>query len=146
MATRRSFLSWSGLALAAAAVAEAFWVALTFLRPRPANSDARGGIIVAGPVAKFPPGSVTAFPLGKFYLVHLEDGGFLALDRRCTHLGCTVPWDPEMAQFACPCHSSVFDMRGQVLRPPAPRSLDRFEVRIENGIVKVNPSRRMGQA
>ena len=28
----------------------------------------------------FEPGSVTAFPRGKFYLVKLEDGGFLALE------------------------------------------------------------------
>jgi cytochrome b6-f complex iron-sulfur subunit len=94
-------------------------------------------------VEAFPPGSVTAFPQGKFYLVHLEDMGLLALHRSCTHLGCTVPWDPETQQFACPCQSSAFDMRGQVLRPPAPRPLDRFEVRIENGIVKVDTSRAL---
>jgi cytochrome b6-f complex iron-sulfur subunit len=143
--TRRSFLSWSAIVLALAAAAEALWVVLSFLRPRAARTEpgASGGIVVAGPVDAFPPGSVTAFPQGKFYLVHLEGMGLLALHRSCTHLGCTVPWDPETQQFACPCHSSAFDMRGQVLRPPAPRPLDRFEVRIENGIVKVDTSRAL---
>jgi cytochrome b6-f complex iron-sulfur subunit len=140
--TRRSFLSWSGIALGAAALAEALWVALSFLRPRPGRTEpGTTDIVEAGPVEAFPPGSVTAFPRGKFYLVHLDGAGFLALDRRCTHLGCTVPWDPGLEQFACPCHSSAFDARGQVLRPPAPRPLDRFEVRIENGIVKVDTSK-----
>ena len=81
------------------------------------------------------------------YLVRLADGGFLALHRQCTHLGCSVPWDEASGRFVCPCHSSVFDVRGDVLAPPAPRPLDVFAVRIENGIVKVDvsaPIRRSG--
>ena len=81
---------------------------------------------------------MTAFPQGRFYLVRLQDGGFLALSRECTHLGCTVPWVEEENRFVCPCHSSAFDIRGEVINPPAPRALDIFEVRIENRIVKVN--------
>ncbi len=38
----------------------------------------------------------------------------------------------------CPCHSSSFDITGEVLSPPAPRALDLHPVRIENGIVKVD--------
>ena len=97
-----------------------------------------------GRPTRFAPGSVTAFPAGKFYLVRLADGGFLALHRQCTHLGCSVPWDEASGRFACPCHASVFDLRGDVLAPPAPRPLDLFAVRIENGIVKVDTRRRSG--
>jgi cytochrome b6-f complex iron-sulfur subunit len=67
--------------------------------------------------------------------------GFLALSRRCTHLGCTVPWDPDKGQFACPCHASVFDIRGDVIQSPAPRALDIFAVSIENNRVKVETGR-----
>jgi cytochrome b6-f complex iron-sulfur subunit len=49
-----------------------------------------------------------------------------------------VPWVAEQGRFACPCHASAFDVRGEVLSPPAPRPLDLFPVRIENGIVKVD--------
>jgi cytochrome b6-f complex iron-sulfur subunit len=80
---------------------------------------------------------VTAFREGKFYLVRLDDGGFLALHRTCTHLGCTVPWIADDGRFTCPCHASSFDIRGDVTSPPAPRALDLFPVRIENGVVKV---------
>ena len=59
------------------------------------------------------------------------------LSRVCTHLGCTVPWNTEEQRFACPCHSSTYDMRGNVLSPPAPRPLDLYPVRIENQIVKI---------
>lgn len=129
--------------LGGVALAEAAWVAVSFLRPRRRRGGDGGGVglIVAGPVERFEPDSVTAFREGKFYLVRLEDGGFLALHRRCTHLGCTVPWIADDHRFACPCHASVFDIRGNVLSPPAPRALDLFPVRIENGIVKVDTGR-----
>ncbi|HVO51483.1 MAG TPA: Rieske (2Fe-2S) protein [Thermoanaerobaculia bacterium] len=144
---RRSFLKIAWLGLGLAAVSEASWIVLSFLKPRPKSPKSAGSLFVAGPSDGFAPGSVTAFPAGKFYLVRLADGGFLALHRQCTHLGCSVPWDEASGRFICPCHASVFDVRGDVLAPPAPRPLDVFAVRIENGIVKVDvsaPIRRSG--
>ena len=76
-------------------------------------------------------------------LSRLEDGGFLALSRSCTHLSCSVPWVADEQRFVCPCHASAFDRRGDVLQPPAPRAMDLFEVAIENGIVCVDTSRRV---
>ena len=143
-ASRRSFLWKTWLGLAAVAVAEVVWVVVDFVRPRKAAAD-ESTIVVAGPVDRFELGSVTAFPQGKFYLVRLDDGGFLAVSRECTHLGCTVPWVETERQFVCPCHSSAFDIQGDVVNPPAPRALDLYEVRIENRVVKINtaaPERR----
>lgn len=144
---RRSFLGLAWLGIGMAALGEAAWVVASFLKPRAKAPSGAGSLVVAGPSEEFAPGSVTAFPAGKFYLVRLQDGGFLALHRQCTHLGCSVPWDEASGRFACPCHASVFDLRGDVLAPPAPRPLDLFAVRIENGIVKVDtgaPIRRSG--
>lgn len=137
---RRSFLSRIWLGLGGLAVAEYAWLVVQFLRPRSGGRQAPG-VLVAGPVDQFDPGSVTAFPAGRFYLARLSDGGFLAVSRECTHLGCTVPWMADEGQFVCPCHSSAYDIRGEVLRPPAPRPLDLHPVRIENGIVKVDVGR-----
>lgn len=135
---RRSFLRIAWLGVGAAALGEAAWIVASFLKPRPKAVTNAGSLVVAGPIENFAPGSVTAFPAGKFYLVRLADGGFLALHRQCTHLGCSVPWDEAAGRFACPCHASLFDLRGDVLAPPAPRPLDLFAIRIENGIVKVD--------
>jgi cytochrome b6-f complex iron-sulfur subunit len=137
--SRRRFLTWVWLALGVAALAEAVWIVVSFLRPRPRRpaEDADETIFVAGPVAEFEPDTVTAFAGGKFYLVRLGEGGFLALHRSCTHLGCTVPWNEEERRFVCPCHASKFDITGDVLSAPAPRPLDLLEVRIENDVVKV---------
>ncbi len=137
---RRSLLNGLWLALSGLALAEIAWLVGSFLKPLQSTDSSvqPADIIDAGPTDRFAPNTVTAFPPGRFYLACLEDGGFLALSRRCTHLGCTVPWNPEKKQFACPCHASVFDIRGEVIQSPAPRALDRFPVYIENHRVKVN--------
>jgi cytochrome b6-f complex iron-sulfur subunit len=67
----------------------------------------------------------------------------MALSRKCTHLGCSVPWVESEKRFICPCHSSVFNIKGEVLQSPAPRPLDMFNVFIENNIVKVDTKKRI---
>ena len=137
---RRRFLSllWVGLGLAA--FAELVWLVVSFLRPNASRlGDKRPHTrMEAGSVESFQPGTITAFPRGRFYLARLADGGFLALSRRCPHLGCTVPWIKEEKRFLCPCHSSAFDIKGDVLRSPAPRAMDLFQVTIENAVVMVD--------
>lgn len=140
---RRSFfnLFWGFCGLIAAF--ELIGVALAFLRPLPSKplGETAEALVVAGRTGSFQPGSVTPFVRGKFYLACLNDGGFLALSRKCPHLGCTVPWNAETGRFACPCHGSAFDIAGDVLQAPAPRPLDLFPIRIENGVIRVDTSR-----
>lgn len=136
--SRRAFLWKTWLGLAGIATIELVWVVVDALRPRRQALATADAVVVAGPVDRFNPASVTAFSAGRFYLVRTEEGGFLAVSRECTHLGCTVPWSSEQNRFVCPCHGSAFDLHGDVVKPPAPRALDLFEVRIENQVVKVN--------
>jgi cytochrome b6-f complex iron-sulfur subunit len=134
---KRRTLARLWTALVALAAGQAGWVTLSFLRPR--QSAARAAeLFVAGAIDRFEPGTVTAFPEGRFYLARLREGGLLALHRECTHLGCTVAWDPTHQRFACPCHASSFDITGTVIAAPAPRPLDAYPVRVENGLVKVD--------
>ncbi len=135
--SRRDFLKIAWGAAGVLAAAEAGGVVLSFFSPRIVEGEF-GGIIEAGAVESFPPGSVTPFTQGRFYLVRMPDGGFVALYRKCTHLGCAVPWNPAEGRFICPCHASAFEMDGEVINAPAPRPLDRFAITIENGIVKVD--------
>lgn len=141
--SRRTFLSRALRVLGAVAILEAGWIAVSALVPgkRKVPQMDGPGVIVAGPVERFDPGSVTAFADGKFYLARLEDGGFLAVHRKCTHLGCSVPWIADEQRFACPCHASAFDIHGDVINAPAPRPLDLFPVAIDNGIVRVDTLR-----
>jgi cytochrome b6-f complex iron-sulfur subunit len=141
---RRRLLLKIWIGLVAVALGEIAWAVVSFLRPHSVDpdEDKTAAIMDAGRTSAFTPNSVTAFPRGQFYLICLEDGGFLALSRRCTHLGCTVPWLAEKQQFICPCHASLFDIHGDVIQSPAPRPLDTFAVTIENDRVKVDTTKK----
>ena len=145
---RRSFLARMTALFAGLAALEAGWIATSFFGARRSERSLPdgAGVQIAGPVERFEVGSVTAFGEGHFYLARLDDGGFLALHRKCTHLGCTVPWNADEERFACPCHGSAFDIRGDVLSAPAVRALELFPVQIENGIVKVDTTKPIRRA
>jgi cytochrome b6-f complex iron-sulfur subunit len=143
--SRRSFLSRALLGLGVIGLAEFGGIVVSFLWPRKPRipGEDTESLIEAGAVEDFSPGSVTPFRRGHFYLSRLEDGSFLALSVKCTHLGCAIAWKPDENRFTCPCHSSVFDMAGNVTSAPAPRPLDLHPVTIENGIIKVDTRRRI---
>jgi cytochrome b6-f complex iron-sulfur subunit len=143
ISSRRSFLNFIWLSLGFVALVEFITVAFAFLRPDKSKAprERTDTIVTGGALDQFIPNSVTAFVRGRFYLARLEDGGFLALSRKCTHLGCTVPWVADQNRFICPCHGSSFDITGNVISPPAPRALDMYPVIIENDIVKVDTSK-----
>jgi cytochrome b6-f complex iron-sulfur subunit len=135
--SRREFI---GVGLAASLVAlfgQAGVALFNFFKPR-IEPGTFGSIVVAGQVDEFEPGTVSHILAGRCYISRLEDGGFLALWQRCTHLGCTVPWREGEGQFNCPCHSSIFDPVGEVLSGPAPRPMDLFPIEITEGEILVN--------
>lgn len=137
---RRDFLKLA-LGVSGAAVAAEFGLlGLAYFQPRLGAGDF-GGVITVGKLDDFPSGSVTLIQNGRFYLSRLTDGGLLALYQRCTHLGCSVPWDAAQQKFVCPCHSAEYDATGQVTAPPAPRALDLFPVAVQDGVITVDTSR-----
>lgn len=140
--SRRDFLQIAWGATGALTLAASGALSLSFFAPK-VVAGAFGGVFDLGPADDFPPGSVTPITNGRFYLVRLADGGFIALYQKCTHLGCAVPWKPEIGQFVCPCHASAFEMDGDVINPPAPRPLDRFPVTISDGRVSVDTGERI---
>jgi cytochrome b6-f complex iron-sulfur subunit len=79
-------------------------------------------------------------------------GAYLALNRKCPHLGCTVPFNPDFVfpdplggtvtgWFRCPCHGSTYSDTGRRVFGPAPRSMDVFGLTIaEDGTMTVDLS------
>jgi len=68
------------------------------------------------------------FRQGHFFLLHAP-GGIIAAYRKCTHLGCAVPFSASEDRFHCPCHGSIFDKRTAiVIRDPAPKPLQLFHI------------------
>jgi cytochrome b6-f complex iron-sulfur subunit len=138
--SRRTFLNklWKGLAIFAGIEFAAVIFGFLFSGKGERKSYTPKQLIEAGPVNSFENNSVTVFRGGRFYLTRLEDGGFIALSLRCTHLGCSVEWEEDKNRFICPCHSSAFSMNGDVQNPPAPKALDYYPIIIEKGVIKVD--------
>ena len=156
---------WAGLgALALAGVAGL----LNFMWPRTAQRAA-GKFVLSVNANDIPAGGkrdyVILQPNGqnplqnletKLFLVHLNEeqaalnlmpdkaGAYLALSRKCPHLGCTVPYNeaftfgdpandgqPVTGWFRCPCHASTYSDSGRRVFGPAPRSMDIFALSID---------------
>jgi menaquinol-cytochrome c reductase iron-sulfur subunit len=76
------------------------------------------------------------------WVVKSPNGNVVAFGPQCTHLGCAHHWDDNKDKFVCPCHNSLFAKDGKVLSGPAPRPLDRYEVRVEGEKLLLGSLRR----
>jgi cytochrome b6-f complex iron-sulfur subunit len=138
--SRRAFIRklWGGLGILAAVEFTAVVFGFLFSGKGNENVYTPKQLVEAGSVNSYQPNSVTVFRGGRFYLTRLDDGGFIALSLRCTHLGCSIEWEEDKSRFICPCHSSAFSMNGDVQNPPAPKALDYYPIIIEKGNIKVD--------
>ena len=66
------------------------------------------------------------------WVVRKSEKELIALAPQCTHLGCAYHYEQRTNEFVCPCHTSSFSLEGAVLTGPAPRPLDRYEIRLNN--------------
>ena len=75
------------------------------------------------------------------WVVKLSSQSVVAFGPQCTHLGCAYHWDEAKSEFICPCHNSVFAANGTVVSGPAPRPLDRYDVKIDGSKLLVGALR-----
>lgn len=87
-------------------------------------------------------------PIGRAKLVEVNgteiavfnvSGSYHAIDNTCTHVGGPLcEGEIDGAEVTCPWHGAVFDVTsGQVLGPPAPESVARYNVRVEGSDIEV---------
>ncbi len=116
--SRRDFLKWMRTALLTLSGLLGLAGLARFLGyqsqpPAPTEFD-------LGSASSYPLGSRTLLPQVPALLIR-AGSGFTALSLVCPHLGCTV--EPQPQGFTCPCHGSLFDPQGRVLRGPAGKPL-----------------------
>lgn len=80
-----------------------------------------------GQEKNYPLNSRTVIPSIPALLVH-DGEGFHALSLVCTHLSCAV--EANSGDFACPCHGSRYDLRGNVTNGPAASPLQPLKVEL----------------
>lgn len=124
-ASRRSFI------VAGAAAVAAAWAGVGVQnRLFPVQGTSQGAPVEI-PLAELPVGVSRQITYGGApALVMRSEDGVLALSLICTHLGCTVHWQPEKRQFHCPCHDGRFDELGDVTAGPPPLPLERLPVKV----------------
>ncbi|MGH3013781.1 MAG: Rieske (2Fe-2S) protein [Gaiellaceae bacterium] len=98
--------------------------------------------LTVGPVEDIPPGEVKIVRAGELAIgIYNLDGTFYAIEDRCSHDDgplCEGDFEPLEAVVICPRHGSRFDIRtGRPLTLPAYIPVDTFEVRVEDGMVRV---------
>lgn len=90
---------------------------------------------------KLPAGSALMFKFGPSpaMLIHHKDDTWVAFTAVCTHLGCTVQYEPEANRIHCACHGGVYDPRtGANVSGPPPHPLRRFKVTVNPAGVEVS--------
>ncbi len=75
--------------------------------------------------------------LGQQIAIIRVDGGAMAFNGACPHLGCIVQWDGPARAFKCPCHGAVFNDKGEPVAGPVNAPLRKVQVEIKDGVLRI---------
>jgi cytochrome b6-f complex iron-sulfur subunit len=132
--SRRIFLGFAGLAGLSYAGALGYPV-YRYLASPVELSAATAAIseVTLRDAQKIPLGSALMFKFGAApaMLIHHADGSWVAVGAICTHLGCTVQFQPDQNRIFCACHGGTYDPHtGDPTGGPPPRPLRRFGLQL----------------
>lgn len=72
-------------------------------------------------------------------LIHHKDDSWSAFNAVCTHLGCTVKYEPEQSRIFCACHGGTYDPNtGANVAGPPPKPLTKFNVEVKDGSIIIS--------
>jgi cytochrome b6-f complex iron-sulfur subunit len=142
--TRRAFLAAAGAAglLYTAALAYPIYRYLASPEEMALSATAVTEVTLKD-AQKLPPGSVLMFKFGTSpaMLIHHTDPAreWVAMTAVCTHLGCTVQYEPQADRIHCACHGGVYNAyTGANVSGPPPKPLKQFKVAVNEASVEVS--------
>lgn len=140
--TRRAFLAAAGVAGLAYTAALAYPIYRYLASPEEMAMNATAVTeVTLKDAQKLPAGSVLMFKFGPApaMLIHHLDGRWIALTAVCTHLGCTVQYEPQADRIHCACHGGVYDpYTGANVSGPPPKPLKVFKAAVNDTGVEVS--------
>jgi cytochrome b6-f complex iron-sulfur subunit len=121
------------------AVACLLYPVIRYLIP-PRQAEALAKRVAAAKVGEIAPNSAKLFKFGSSpaLLINTADGELRAFSAVCTHLTCTVNYEPDTGTIYCPCHNGRFDLSGNVLSGPPPNPLEVYNVEVSGGDIYVS--------
>jgi Rieske Fe-S protein len=113
------------------------WIVSMSTKPLPGHSETpRQHLTPLAKLSDIPEGTVLRTVFRDEPLLLLNDGGTVrALSGLCTHESCKLGWNDVQRLIQCPCHGSVFDANGRVVRGPATEPLPSFRTELLRGWV-----------
>lgn len=140
--TRRTFLAIGTAAGVAYAAALAYPIYRYLASPiEMAQSASAVTEVTLKDAQKLTPGSVLMFKFGSSpaMLIHHTTGEWVAFSAVCTHLGCTVQFEPAANRIHCACHGGNYDPRtGANVSGPPPKPLKQYKVNVADAGVVVS--------
>lgn len=138
--TRRAFLGVGAVAGIAYAAALAYPIYRYLASPvEMAQSASAVTEIKLKDAQKLLAGSALMFKFGSSpaMLIHLGSSEWVAFSAVCTHLGCTVQYEPAQSRIHCACHGGNYDPHtGVNVSGPPPKPLTKYKVSVaEDGVV-----------
>ena len=133
---RREFFKLLMYLLGSTVFISFFYPLLRFLAP-PGNEANIKKIVLSK--AEVPSGKAKSIVFNNLptIVINRPDKGFIVLSKVCTHLGCIVEYDGDKNIMLCPCHAGTFDLDGNVISGPPPKSLQRLPLRIEDETIVI---------
>lgn len=138
---RRSFLVWAaGISLGASAFFAVTTAVQAMLPPsRSIDGRTKPGKTTVARVDDLEVGTPLLTEYGDEPIFVLKTGrGVEVFSAACTHVRCTLRFNPSTREFDCPCHGSSFTLDGVRLRGPAPRNMVAADFEISGGEVVVS--------
>lgn len=129
--SRRGLIQWLLGGGFAASLAAFTYPVIRFMNP-PEVSEAVVNEASVGSVQDLTPnsGKIVKFGSKPVLLIHTDASDWRAFTGTCTHLDCTVQYEPDSKQIWCACHNGLYDLNGAVVSGPPPRPLEALDVHI----------------